>query len=297
VKHYYDDDPPADPDRALAHPKVCVSYQTSLDDEKPSDRAHVERELHEVLLNVLRWDGLPVEADAIDAWDGPAEADRGPYVEDAFWAPETERVQRRLPDDPLPEIRDEQESLVIKHLADGLEDSDFDVLDRLVQDGGQVAPADVAEVEGWHLNTIYRALDRLGDLVEHRYGEVHLASNAVAEQVAEKVRWAREVAADAAESAASALERIEEMASGDDRVTEWFDRNASHVREVDDQLEIDLGPLDGDENDLKVALSELRYRWGRAGLPRGRLLNATIRYSMLGDARRKRFATIFGLDI
>lgn len=297
VKHYYDDDAPRDLDHPLAHPKLCVSYQTSLDDSKPSDRDRVVRELHEVLLNVLRWAGFPVEAVAIDEWDGPTEADCGPYVEDAFWAPETDRLQRRLPSDPLPEIRDEQESLVIRHLADGLEDSDFDVLDRLVEDGGEVAPQDLATSEGWHLNTIYRALDRLGELVEHRYGEVHLASSAVAEQVAEKARWAREVASDAVETAASALERIEELDSGGDRVAEWFERNASHVQEVDDELEIDLGPFGSDEDALQVALAELRYRWGRAGLPARRLLGATVRYSLLGDRRQRTVATILNLTI
>jgi hypothetical protein len=126
---------------------------------------------------------------------------------------------------------------------------------------------------------------------------VHLASNAVAEQVAEKVRWAREVASDAAETAASALERIEDMTSGGDRVSEWFERNASHVQEVDDELEIDLGPVGSDEDALQVALAELRYRWGRAGLPARRLLGATVRYSLLGDRRRATVANILNLTL
>jgi len=194
-------------------------------------------------------------------------------------------VQRRLPSDPLPDIRDEQESLVIRHLADGLEESDFDVLDRLVTDGGQLAPNDIADAEGWHLNTIYRALDRLGELVDRRYGEVHLASHAVAEQVAEKVRWAREVATEAAESAASALERIDDLGSGADRVEGWLDQHGARLDEVgdDDQLVIDIGPFDGDRDDLQVALSELRYRWGRAGLERGRLLQARVRFALSVD--------------
>lgn len=292
VKHYYDDNPPSDLDHPLAHPKLCVSYQTSLDDGKPDDRDAVWRELHEVLLNVLRWDGLPVDEESLEEWDGPDEADRGPYVEDAFWSPNTERMQRRLPNDPLPDIKDEQESLVVRHLADGLEDSDFDVLERLVADGGRVAPADLAESEDWHISTIYRALDRLDDLVDRRYGEVHLASNTVAEEVANKVRWAREVAVDAAESAAAALERITDLGSGGDRVKDWLDTHAREVRTDDDgELVIDLGrrevTMQQLPDEVSTLLARLRHNWLRAGLDDDRLVESTILVAPRSGTRQR----------
>jgi predicted transcriptional regulator len=80
-------------------------------------------------------------------------------------------------DDPTPQLKNRQESLVMKHFVDSFEASDADVLETLVTDGGEVAPEDVADEKGWHIKTIYRAVDRLEDLVEHHYGGLSLRSH------------------------------------------------------------------------------------------------------------------------
>ena len=77
-------------------------------------------------------------------------------------------------------MKDRQESPVMKHVVDGFEESDADVLEALVTDGGEVSPGAVAEETGWHVETIYRAIDRLEDLVEHHYGELSLRSHHIA---------------------------------------------------------------------------------------------------------------------
>jgi len=41
---------------------------------------------------------------------------QGPYVEDAYFEAATSCRQRRLLDDPTPELQDRQESLVMKHV-------------------------------------------------------------------------------------------------------------------------------------------------------------------------------------
>lgn len=182
-KHYFAREAESlDPSNPLYHPKVEVALQASrLDDPvRWSERERVARELDEALLNLLQWEGYLVTEEELDEddRDGADPLDGcDPYVEDAYFEATMTHRQRRLLDDPTPELQDRQESLVMKHIVDGFEESDADVLEALVTDGGEVSPGAVAEETGWHVETIYQAIDRLEDLVEHHYGELSLRSH------------------------------------------------------------------------------------------------------------------------
>lgn len=64
------------------------------------------------------------------------------------------------------EIRSTQESVVIRHLADGLSPVQWESLETLVTDGGEVSPADIAEDHGRHVESVRRALRGIEDLIE-----------------------------------------------------------------------------------------------------------------------------------
>jgi len=266
----------------LYHPKVEAALQTSRanDPIRWDQRDRVGRELDEALLNLLQWEGFPVTDDDLDEDDrdgGEPPGGRGPYVEDQYFEAETSRRQRRLLDDPTPQLKNRQETLVMRHIADGIEESDRDVLDVLVTDGGEVSPIEVADTTGWHIETVYRAIDRLEDLVEHHYGELSLRSHHIASQVAEYVQAARESAEDAAETLARSLEHEVGLELSNDALLEWVDRFGIDVEDRRDaQLALRFGKVEMSRDEFTVALTTGLYQWMKAGWERERFVNAEV---------------------
>jgi len=62
----------------------------------------------------------------------------------------------------------------------------------LVSDGGTLSSGDIADTTGRHVDSVRRALDRLGDMVEKEYGRVSLRSNHIADLVHDAVKEAKE---------------------------------------------------------------------------------------------------------
>jgi transposase len=266
----------------LYHPKVEAALQSSRANEtiRWEERERVGRELDEALLNLLSWEGFPVTDEEIEADDrdgGEPPGGRGPYVADQYFEAESSRRQRRLLDDPTPQLQSHQETLVMRHIADGFEDSDADVLDVLVADGGEVSPEDVADSTGWHIETVYRAIDRLQDLVEHHYGELSLRSHHIATQVAEYVQAARESAQDAAKTLARSLEHEVGLELSNDALLEWVDRFGIDVEDRHDaQLALRFGRVDMRRDEFAVTLTTGLYQWMKAGWERERFVNAEV---------------------
>lgn len=301
IKHYYPREPDAfDADHPLHYPKVGVSYQTKQNDHtvRWTDRGQLQRELHEVLLNVLSWADLPVtdeELPSLDTEDGGDAGgggivQRGPYIGDAYWTPTTSRRQLRLVSNPTPEIEEQQDAIVSKALRDGMEDSDWDVVEQLVFDGGETAPTDIAEDTGWHIDTIYAALDRLEDLIEHRYGDVTLRSHRIGRQLVETIEAAKR----AGETAASAAARLlEDAPDGDlgrhaDALTALFDQFGIEIDDRDDgRMRLRMHYFDGTKDELRVALSNIMRHWMQAGLDRDRLKRALLDGPVVDGSRRR----------
>ncbi|TKR25700.1 DUF7845 domain-containing protein [Natronomonas salsuginis] len=271
-----------DPEDPLYHPKVEVSLQTSRTDDpiRWEERERVARELDEALLNLLQWEDYPITDDDLDDDDrdgGDPPGGIGPFVEDQYFLAETNQRQRRVFDDPTPELQSSQESLVMKHVVDGFEESDDDVLATLVTDGGQISPEDIADEHGWHIQTVYRAIDRLEDLVEHHYGKLSLRSNHIAQQVHQYVQAAREHATDAMDTLARSLEHEIGLELSNDALLEWLDQFGVDVdvrREA--QLELRFGNVDMYRSEFAVDLTTGLYQWMKAGWERERFLNATV---------------------
>lgn len=271
-----------DPKDPLYHPKVEVALQTSRSNEpvRWTQRARVARELDEALLNLLQWEDFPVTDEDIEDDDrdgGDPPGGRGPFVEDEYFDAETSRRQRRLLDDPTPELQNHQETLVMRHVVDGFADSEADILEELVADGGEIAPKEVAESTGYHLETIYRAIDALEDLVEHRYGELSLRSHHIAQKVTEYVQAAREKAGDAAETLARTLEHKTGLELSNDALVEWVDKFGIDIDDrLDAQLALRFGRVDMRRDEFAVELTTGLYQWMKAGWERERFVNAEV---------------------
>ncbi|ELZ94992.1 hypothetical protein C440_07947 [Haloferax mucosum ATCC BAA-1512] len=224
-KHYHVRNPDAVEGTPLENPKIGVSYQNSLYDDvlRFKDVESLYKELEEGLLNVLNWSDLPVTPD------------HQKYVADDYFRVDGEARMVKVIDNPLPRIAQQQDDEVrLFAAANNLYETDVSIADELVTDGGQISPADLAERIGVHIDTVYRALKRLGDLVIHEYGHVELASKHIAEGIVEHIESARRSVSATLEEATEDIIRADTYGDGDGPWERWL-RN--YVRERADNRE------------------------------------------------------------
>ena len=245
-------------DGPLRHPKVGVIYYPSLwrDTSKshgvsPDALDRLTEELEDALLSILHDAGLDVtSADA--------------YVSDDYFTASTAERERQVVELPLEEIRTTQESVVIKHIADGLSPVEWETLSTLVTDGGEVSPKEIADGGGFHIDSVYRALDRIEELVRRKYGSVELRSPYVAELVHTKVRKAKKRTRAAIEAGAQALEADER---GLDEETSaflaWASEHCEHWRETDDGITVNLGAIEAEDHDDAMRKIRRKLRDGK----------------------------------
>lgn len=272
IKHYYAREAETKPDDdPLAHPKLGASYQRSKWDGKlgvsPDDLAQLREELSETVLAVLAESGIPI---------APPNDEDGPFVEDAYFGVETvERENEPLALD-LTEVHSEQESIVVQTLADGLSPVQWESIETLVTDGGQVSPQDIADDHGRHVESVRRALRTMEDLVDRAYGEVRLESPFIAEQVHQAVKEAKDATRRAAETSAKAIHAAERGLDEDTSAfITWASRYGVDVDSADDaRMKLRFGNL-GDA-DLG-RLINMAYRiWTNGGMDPARFREAQV---------------------
>lgn len=274
VKHYYakealsksDSDP-------LAHPKVGASYQVSQWDETlyVDDLDRLNRELTATVRSVLMDAGIDL---------APVRGD-GPYVPDAYWTPEFENTERVTELD-LTKIKHNQESVIIHYLADGgFSPVEWECLDTLVTDGGNVSPVDIAQKNDRHVDSVRRALRRIDDIVDRKYGEVGLRSDYIAELVHDAVVEARESVQTALSTGAKAAQAAERGLS--ETMAKWYtwcERHNVDIRNRSDAIEIDLGNLDPDRDPAPSFLIQTGFSvWKDAKQDPARFRSAIVRYN------------------
>jgi hypothetical protein len=268
IKHYY----PNQPDKfeegePLYYPKVEVSYQTSQTDETLywDDVANARRELAETLMNVLEWADVSLT---------PGD----PYVSDAYFdAGEADRWNLRLVDDPTPEIESEQKARVMTLWGDMM-DSDREVIEHLLTDGGDTSPADAADATGLSYRTIRRVIDRLEGVVEHSYGDLQITSKRIQQDLLERVRAAGENFKSGVEAAVMGAAE-----AGADRTrSKWkaakhrYDVTVRDGEGITKELDIGYRPADREERDSILRRLRLGYRQTFGEDTRGITANLTL---------------------
>jgi hypothetical protein len=228
----------------LQHPKVgCIYYGSLWRDREndigvePDDLSQLTEELEDGLLSILYDAGLDVTTPSA-------------YVADDYFSAEVTDRDRQVVDLPLEDIKSRQESVVMKHVADGLSPVEWQALETLVTDGGEVSPEDIADDGGFHRDSVYRALDRIDDLVERKFESVQLQSTYVGELVHDAVRQARDRTRQAVEAGAKALEAAERGL--DERtatLVAYANRYCENFRERDDSVELDFGTIEAESRD------------------------------------------------
>lgn len=279
IKHYYakealsvsDDDP-------LAHPKLGSSLQASRlpDDETVylHDLDQLQKELDQTVLSVLADSGLDVAP----------QNSRGAYFPGAYFEP----VVTTSGPDPinldLTRLRQNQESVVISHVADGLAPTQWEVLETLVTDGGEVSPADIAEEHGRHVGSVRRALRDMEDLVHREYAKVSVRSEHIAELVHDAVSEARDATRRAMETAGKAMEAAERGLEQD--MSAFIAWAARHGIDVEDPREARLRLRVGPEIErVQYAILDGFDIWKSAGLPEERYRTAQIVFANGGYSK------------
>ncbi len=236
AKHYFKTDYHERTD-GLKNPKLEVAYQASRTDEtlRYNDEtiAQVKRELDECIFSIL--------ADAgIDLRGGPS----GPFVADEIFDADSATTDAAIIQLNLTQIKHEQQAVVFKNLGTrgGLSPIQQEAVETLVTDGGEISPDDIAEAHDRHIDAVYRALEKMDDIIEREYGEISLRSTYIAELVHDAIQ----VAEDAVTRAARATEKALDIDDDYDRRTSAFLAFLDiHEIEFDDSggLSIDFGDI------------------------------------------------------
>jgi len=247
----------------LAHPKLGASYQVSRSDETLyfDEIEQLNAELEETVHSILQDAGIPLHTTA-------------PYVEnDEYFDAEISEVDQPT-ELSISQIRQEQESVVVRHLVDGLSPVQWDSLSKLVSDGGQVSPEDIADDGGWHVDSVRRALRDMEELVDRKYAEVGLRSDYVAEMVHDAVQRAEDAVTSAVETATDAMNSAERAV--DQSMSAWLAWCDKHDVDVSDRREaMRLHFPEGVEN-LSFQLMKAREIWRDAGQDMLRLKTAEV---------------------
>jgi hypothetical protein len=239
VKHYYPKNPHNfEPDEPLFHPKLEVSYQTSLTDEtlRWSEVDEAVGELEETVYNYLEWSGLPTRSSGDH------------FFSDTYFKAGREAERNvRLRECPLPEIEDEQEAAVMR-LWGRMNDSDRDLIDSLVSDGGTPTREELSNRTGWSYRTVRRFVQRCEEVVSDTFDGLQIASKYEQSLLIERVNAAEQNFKNAVEDAVlTAAEAAEDKAAS--RWTKVKRRWGVTVREGElrDEIKIRHTPADRDE--------------------------------------------------
>lgn len=183
LKHYYPNHPDEfEPNEPEYHPKFEVSYQSSRTEQtlRWNQVERAREELIESLLNAVEWAGISCNPNN-EIW----------VENDPYWnvEPIRERLSCGFVNCPLPEIESEQEHRVMR-LWGSMNQSDREVVDLLLSDGGDVSPTDAAEETGYSYRTIRKVIERLDGLIRHGYDSMGLESKKIRDELLKRTKAA-----------------------------------------------------------------------------------------------------------
>ncbi len=267
----------------LYHPKVGTKFVAGRSRTGAVDweeRHEIIDELDERLLSVLSWADVPTEAGGTT------------YVADDHFAAEPADDSVPLHSDPLPQLEENQEHLLVTCLRD-MTDSDEEIVGEIATDGGMHV-RDLADQTDLSLSTVYRCLDRMEGVITSDNGHVRFVS----ERLRREVRSIVESVESMVESAA---DRVAEIVDFDVRqsASSAFDRWMAKY-----QAEFEPPKGDGDRPTVRIdtvlselkstnaplvedAIDEMLTAWRRDGRDVKMLLDAIVQVTI--DGQRDRY--------
>ncbi|MFC4408597.1 DUF7845 domain-containing protein [Haloarchaeobius iranensis] len=287
-KHYHPKHVKSDPENPLYHPKIGVLINQERNGGDPivwRDLEDAEREIEETLLNFLDWGSVPTDPDP------------GTYVEDDHFRPAAREETVAMYDDPTPQIEAEQEHLLVTSLRD-MTDADLDVLDQLLTDGGGQHYEEIAEETGRGVSTIYRALKRLGAVLENDDGVVSFASRKFHDELKGIIESTEHQVKNAADRAAKIL-GMNRCQAESSAFQLWLNKYGAEVTVNDDgsvetvRIETMLSKLKATAKPrIQDVLAEGRKAWHKSGYDVIDLAGAEVVAKIDGERERGVFAAL-----
>lgn|GEM_PF-454067 len=281
IKLYHPDYVHTDPEETRYHPKLGVLFHFSKDhlgnggSTVPWRKVdELVQELRETLMNLLSWSGITTKPDPTT------------YIADDAFDVEEADEPVRLVEDPLPQIEAEQESQLMTALSK-LTESDEAVLEA-VADGGEVDVHEAAEETDFSLSTIYRAQDRLSDLLRNENGTLSFISEKIRQELSS-------VLAETETALESGVRRLCKLLDLDPRQLEqkgsawqkWLARWGAEAVEHGDRGDRMLIKISTMMDRLRATdrplvdevVAEALEAWRNSGGPREEFWNAQVRWS------------------
>ena len=281
LKHYHPKYEHKDETNPLYHPKIEVPFSKNMNDGNGvswDEREELLRELDEFLINVLHWSKLPTRAI------------QGIFIPDWYWSISESDREIALYDDPTPEIQLSQDALVMRHFVrEHTLPSTVDIF-RAIADGGQKHVREVAEESGKSERTVYRFLQRMGELVESHNGAVDWKSEYLRKKIRETIQAADAAAERYQYQAVDAINR--EAAREASVFQRWVSKYAIEWEDRPDGPAFTVAIGQYTEGEIRKIIRSGLEAWSAAGKRRDRFVDQG-RFTWVdehGD-RRQAFAT------
>lgn len=272
-------------DDPTTHPKLEVQYSN---DYSPSDMESVpffdpdgydlddlRHELDEFLMFALNAAGLPLtnEGDT--------------YVADQYWSADASARNIEIHADRTDELRQAEEDMTVYQLArDDVTSSERAVLRALADGGRPMDRHELADESDTSTSTVQRAFDSFGSLIERiERGTYALADEIVADKIDELMSGLEDVTEWVEQGISSLVEKDNEIAE-DSALATWARNHRALLRETYDGLEVELY---GTRSKLEI------QRVLRAGLEAARrtgsktaaeFVDSKVSFSLPGEERR-----------
>lgn len=274
----------------LYHPKFGALFKKGKNDESSiklntsgvawKDREDLTRELEGTIINTLEHSGVPTDNSIA-------------FVPDDHFQATTTDDPVQLVEDVTPELEAEQEAIIVKTFRD-LTDADLDILDQLAGDGGEAHYEDIADDTGRSVSTIYRAIERMNEIVESNNGYVRAKSQKLLDDLGEILSVTKQQQ-EATIKAASQLLDLDERVIGrlSASMKKWLAKYAAELEADDDgrirlKIESIMSRLRyGDHPHIGEVLTDGLTAWAATGNDAVEFRNGVVEYRTPGGSIEK----------
>ena len=233
------------------HPKIEIQYSTDYSetnsvpwrDDRAYDALDLKRELDENLINALSWSGFDTRAN------------ENQYIDDQYFSVEETDRDVRLYENPLEVVEELEGDLATQqfHRTDAT-NAERDVLATLA-DGGRHTYEDLADKSGTSESTVYRALDRFGNVVRRLGdGEYALEDDIVAEKFRRLFRTVENAAQYVDRTLDDVISDLDILSEADSPFARWLQTYGAVADDRGERLAVEVGAGEFDKYQIQQIL-------------------------------------------
>lgn len=277
-------------DDALRDPKLEIQFNTKFsstksvpwDSDSNFDANDLYDELDESIINILYWAGLSTRADPTT------------YTCDQYFRIEESERDLNLVANRMPQIRETEEEQTVAHFARGdVTESERLVLASLAMNGQQADVELLADMSETSRSTVYRAINKFGDLMEVVSGKVSFSDEVIRKKFNDLLGVFEDVTEWVVGGVQDLGAKDSEIIDPDSPLARWARRHCVTIQEKSGKMLVDI-------SGKPLSRIEL-WRLLRAGVKLAnetgdqaytKFLNAYFSYHEKGEGRKSRQSPI-----